>query len=353
MLTRITTLLGGGPPMDAFGLDIGSTSVKALELRTASPSLSVARCAVTPLPLGAVTEGTIHVARAVSDAIRVCLDKAGIARRGAVIGLCGRELIVKKMQIPEVPVKDLPSVIRIEAEHEIPFAIGEVVLDYHVIGRQNGQLELALVAAKKSKVTEYHSAVAAAGLDPLVVDVDGFALGNQFQLHPRPGLTAMVDIGATMTKVSVVGHGHVHFVRDVPFGGHRCTKAIAARLGVSVERAEALKIDPAPAPEAVREARAALAQELALELQRTLDYCAASGMIPTSITGIALAGGSAQLTGLAEYLATTLDLPVEIASPFHGLQVDATCADTVTTAGPALALALGLSLRRPRTGRRP
>jgi type IV pilus assembly protein PilM len=339
--------------MDVFGLDIGSTSVKALELRGASSSRAVARCAVAPLPLGAVTEGAIHDPRAVSGAIRTCLERAGIARTEAVIGLCGRELIVKKIQIPEVPSRDLPSVIRIEAEHEIPFALGEVVLDYHVLGRQNGQLELALVAAKKSKVAEHHAVIAGAGLRALVVDLDGFALGNQFQLRPCPGSTAVVDIGATMTKVSVIGHGHVHFVRDVPFGGQRCTTAIATRLGISLEQAEALKVDPASEAVAVRDARAALAQELALELQRTLDYGAASGMIPTPIASIALVGGSAQLTGLAPSLAATLDLPVEIAAPFDGLTVDAACADTVAAAGPALALALGLSLRRPRAGRRP
>jgi type IV pilus assembly protein PilM len=308
---------------------------------------------MAPLPPGAVTEGAIHDPEAVVEAIRFAVDQAGITGTGAVIGLCGRELIIKKVQIPDVPMRELPSVIRIEAEQEIPFAVDEVVLDYHVIGRQNRLLELALVAAKKSKVMEYHTVVTGAGLDPVVVDVDGFALGNQFQLSPRPGWTAVVDIGATMTKVSVVGNGHVHLVRDVPLGGDRCTKAIAARLRTPVEMAEAIKIHPAPAPEGVSQACAALAQELALEIQRTLDYFATSGMIPGQVTGIVLAGGSAQLTGLPEQVAATLDLPVEIGFPFRGLAVDAACAHTVSAAGPALALALGLSLRRPHDGGHP
>ena len=300
-----------------------------------------------PVPLGAVGEGAIHEPALVAQVIRRAVDAAGIVRSEAVIGLCGRGLIVKKVQIPEVPIKDLPDAVRIEAEQEIPFAMDEVALAFHVVGRQNRVLDLALVAARRSKVMEHRAVVANAGLDPVVVDVDGFALGNQLQLYGRSGVNVVVDIGATMTKISVVRDGLTQLVRDLPSGGYGCTTAIAARLGASAEAAEAIKINPERALDAVAPVCEAMAHTLGLEIQRTLDYVAASGPGPERVTGIVLAGGGAKLAGLREHLATMLDLQVEVACPGAGLAVDPACAAAVAAAGPTLALALGLSLRRP------
>jgi type IV pilus assembly protein PilM len=331
----------------AFGLDIGASSVKVLELHRAATSYAVARCAVMPVPAGAVVEGSIHEPAVVAEVIRRAVSVAGIRRTETVIGLCGRGLIVKKVQIPEVPLRDLPDAVRIEAEHEIPFPIDEVALAYYVIGQQNRVLDLALVAVRRSKVMEYRTVVTNAGLGPVVVDVDGFALGNQLELHGRPGVNAVVDIGATMTKVSVVRDGLAQLVRDLPSGGDACTTAIAARLGASTETAEAIKINPERALDAVTPACEAMARTLGLEIQRTLDYFAASGSGPERVMGIVLAGGGAKLVGLPDYLASMLDLPVEVAHPSSCFAVDPVCAATVAAAGPALALVLGLSLRYP------
>jgi len=351
MLARLASRFHRRRTPEAFGLDIGSSSVKVLELRGTAPSYTVTRCAVAPLRAGSVGEGSIHEPTPVVEAIRRAVRVAGITSTDAVIGLCGRGLIIKKLQIPEVPVKELPDAIRLEAEHEIPFAIDEVSLDFHVIGQQNRVLDVALVAARRSKVMAYQAVVTDAGLDPVVVDVDGFALGNQLQLQGRSGVNAVVDIGATMTKVSVVRDGLTQLVRDLPSGGQECTTAIAARLGASTETAETIKINAEPSRDAVAPVCEALAHTLGLEIQRTLDYFAASGAGPEPVTGIVLAGGGAKLTGLTGHLGTMLDLPVEVARPFEGLAVDPVCAAAVAAAGPALALALGLSLRRREDGR--
>lgn len=351
MAARFASRLRSRRTGPAFGLDIGASSVKVLELHRHPTSSAVVRCAIAPVPWGAVVEGSIHQPALVGQAIRQAVNAAGIVCAEAVIGLCGRGLIVKKVQIPEVPMKDLADVVRIEAEHEIPFAIDEVSLAFHVIGAQNRMLELALVAARRSKVMEHCAVVTDAGLNPVVVDVDGFALGNHLQLYGRLGMEAVVvDIGATMTKVSVVKDGLTQLVRDLPSGGHGCTTAIAAQLGTTTETAEAIKTNPERALDAVASACEAMAHTLSLEIQRTLDYVAASGPAPERVLEIVLAGGGARLTGLRERLATMLDLPVEVARPFARLTVDPGCAATVAGAGPALALVLGLSLRRPGDG---
>jgi type IV pilus assembly protein PilM len=334
-----------------FGLDIGSTAVKLVELRGAGPSLAVARCASIPIAAGIVAEGGIRDAEAAGAAIRQAAAAAGVTGSEAVIGICGRELIIKKLQIPEIPAKALPDAVRIEAEREIPFAIDEVFLDYHITGQQNRVIDLTLVAAKKTKVLEYHAVVSAAGFTPAVIDVDGFALGNQHELVAGASAerVAVADVGATMTKIAVVGGGLTHLVRDVPLGGCRYTQAIAARLGISFERAEAIKTGAAssPDPRAVTDACAGITRDLGREIQRALDYHAESDVAAPPVTGVSLVGGASAFAGLAESLASLLGLPVAVdARPFAGLTVDPACAATVASAGTSLALALGLGLRR-------
>ncbi len=330
----------------AFGLDIGSTAVKVLELRSTRSSYAVARCARISFAAGIVAEGAIRDAAAASAAIRAAVDRAGITCRDAAVGICGRELIIKKLQIPEVPARELADAIRIEAEHQIPFAIDEVFLGYQITAQQNRLIDLTLVAAKKSKVMEYHAAVTAAGFAPVVVDVDGFALGNQHELTASIASEriALVDVGATMTKIAIVGGRLTHFVRDVPLGGERYTHAIAARLGVAVEDAEAIKTAAAPCPDPalVAQACASVSRDLGREIQRALDYHAESEVGAPPATRVSLVGGGSALAGLDQSLAAILGLPVAVTDPFAGLALEAASA----SAGPAFALALGLGLRR-------
>lgn len=333
-----------------FGLDIGSTAVKLVELREAGASLAVARCATIPLAAGIVAEGAIRDAEAARAAIRQAAAAAGVTGTEAVVGICGRELIIKKLQIPEIPARALRDAVRIEAEREIPFAIDEVFLDYRITGRQNRLIDLTLVAAKKSKVLEYHAAVTAAGLTPAVIDVDGFALGNQFALATPATAerVALVDVGATLTKIAVVGGALTHLVRDAPLGGSRYTQAIAARLGISLESAEAIKTEVAGNSDSLTVAQVCdgVSRELGREIQRALDYHAESDVTAPPVTRVALLGGGAALTGLVESLTGTLGLPVAVARPFDGLIVEPPFEQANAGLGPALALALGLSLRR-------
>ena len=324
--------------------------MKVVELRDVDSSPAVARCASTPLAAGIVAEGAIRDPEAAAAAIRRAVATAGITSTDAVVGICGRELIIKKLQIPEIPARDLKDAIRIEAEHEIPFAIDEVFLGYQITAAPNRLIDLTLVAAKKAKVMEYHGVVTEAGFTPVVVDVDGFALGNQHELTANVPTerVALVDIGATMTKVAVVGGALTHLVRDVPFGGSRYTQAIAARLGVSLESAEAIKTGAARNPDfrTVAQVCEGVSRDLGREIQRALDYHAESDVTAPQVTRVSLVGGGATLGGLDESLAAILGLPVAVARPFEGLTVDPACAETVASAGPSLALALGLSLRR-------
>jgi type IV pilus assembly protein PilM len=336
---------------ETFGLDIGSSAVKIVQLQEEGGTLRLSALGTAVVPRDAVADGTIKDPTAVADAIREAFDQSSLRTKEAAIGVSGRELIIKKVQIPEVPDKELRDAVHLEAEHHIPFAIDEVFLDHHVVERRSGSMELILVAVKKTKIVEYVSAVEAAGLNPVVVDVDVFALGNQFELNHGSGrgdAVALVDIGASVMKTTVLRSGSSIFARDIPFGGNSYTQAIADRLKLPFDQAEAAKLgqDVGAAWESLVPALETVSRELSLEVQRTFDYFASTAD-SDRIGRIVLSGGCSRLPGLTDYLSSTWGIPVEVANPCESVEVGSEHAEAVAASGPALAVAVGLALRHP------
>jgi type IV pilus assembly protein PilM len=336
---------------DIFGLDIGSSAVKAVQLDGAEGTYSLRACAQVPLRPEMISEGMIKDPAGVAGAIREAVGRAGIKATDVVIAVSGRELIVKKVQLPKVPLKELGDAIQLEAEHHIPFAIDEVFLDYQVVGEAGGSMEVLLVAVKKSKITEYFAVTEEAGLNPVIVDLDGFALENQYEMNtpdPGPDAIALIDIGASVMKTNVIRGRASLFARDIPFGGHHYTHAIAQRLNVSFEQAEAAKTgrDPSVNWDDMVPALEAVSRELSLEVQRTFDYFASSAD-SERIGKIVLSGGGARLAGLDEFLSSSWGIPVELVHPFQRVRVDPAMAEELVTAGSLYAVAVGLAMRRP------
>jgi type IV pilus assembly protein PilM len=335
---------------DTFGLDIGTSAVKVVQLKNGGGKPRLMGMASVGLPADTIADGSIRDSQTVADAIKEAVVKAGIESSEAAIAVCGRELIIKKVQIPEVPAKEVHDVVMLEAEHHIPFAIDEVFIDHHTLGRTQGQMDVILVAVKKSKVNEYMAVVDQAGFNPLIVDVDGFALGNQWELNfPREAgeAVALIDIGAAIMKTNVVRGGATIFARDIPFGGNNYTQAIAQRLSLPFQQAEDAKLgrDVGVKWETLVPPLEAISRELSLEVQRTFDYFASTAE-SERIGKIVLAGGCAQLPGLNEYLASNWGIPVELARPFERVDVASTYAEEAAAMAPALAVAVGLGLRR-------
>src|SRR5712692_2564877 len=347
-------LFGLGRKAATFGLDIGTSAVKVAELSEAKGGgFTLKSFASVGLPRDTIGEGSIRNPGVVSDAIRECAGKAGITATAAVISVSGRDSIVKRVPLPRVSHKELADAILLEAEHHIPFAIDEVFLDYQVVGETANSMSVVLVATKKVKVLEYVSVVEEAGLDAVVVDLDAFAVQNQYELGTSADggeATALIDIGAAVMKTNVVHGGASIFARDVPFGGNNYTDAIAQRLNIAWEKAEAAKHghevgvswdDLVPALEAV-------SRELSLEVQRTFDYFASTAE-SARIGKIVLSGGCAKLSGLEDFLGSSWGVPVELARPFQGIEHDAAqfADEDPEQIGPVLAVAVGLALRRP------
>ena len=263
--------------------------------------------AMVDLPREAITEGSIRQPAVVTDAIRECVQRAGVTSPGAAISVSGRDSIVKRVPLPKVSAKELADAIYLEAEHHIPFAIDDVFLDYQVMG-ESGELDVGPPRRhQEGQGARIHLVVEDAGLEASVVDLDAFAIQNQYELGvPGDGTeaVALIDIGASVMKTNVIHGGASVFARDVPFGGNNYTDAIAQRLGIPVDRAEAAKRglevgvnwdDLVPALEAV-------SRELSLEVQRTFDYFASTAE-SERIGKIVLSGGCAKLAGHRDFLA--------------------------------------------------
>jgi type IV pilus assembly protein PilM len=344
---------GLGKKTTTFGLDIGSSSIKAIELVLGKGGYALKSHAVVALPRETISEGSIRQPAVVSDAIKECIGKAGITSSTAVISLSGRDSIVKRVPLPKVTPRELEDAILLEAEHHIPFAIDEVFLDYQVVGETTNSMSVVLVATKKMKVLEYVAAVEDAGLEAVVVDLDAFAMQNQYELNTQGDgteATALIDIGAAVMKTNVIHGGGSIFARAVPFGGNNYTDAIAQALSIPVDKAEAAKQgqevgvdweDLVPAIESV-------SRELSLEIQRTFDYFAST---PESerIGKIVLAGGCSRLTGIEDFLTSSWGVPVEMARPFDAIDCDAAQLSDAELheIGPLFAVAVGLGLRVP------
>src|SRR3989442_1749956 len=205
---------------ESFGLDIGSSAVKVVQLDGGGRNFDPRAYAMVPLPHNAIAEGIIKDPPAVVAAIKEAVAKAGIKTKTAAISVSGRELIVKKVQLPRATSREIADAIQLEAEHHIPFAIDEVFLDYQVVGETSNSMDLILVAVKKSKVTEYFAVAEEAGVSPVIVDLDGFAMENQYELNAADtggDAVALIDIGASVMKTNVIRGGASILARDIPF----------------------------------------------------------------------------------------------------------------------------------------
>jgi len=338
-----------------FGLDVGSSAVKLVQLDKGSKGYALNAFAMVDLPPDAIGEGMIKDPPVVVDAIKEVVRKARVSTKEAIISISGRELIMKKIQLPKVNPKELGDAIMLEAEHHINLPIEEVYVDHQVVGQspgEGGTMDVMLVAVKKSKINEYVAVVEEAGLSPVVVDVDAFAVQNQYEINNPEAATeavALIDIGASVMKTNVIRGGSSIFARDIAFGGNNYTRTISQRLNIPFEKAEAAKRgqdvgvnwdDLVPALEAV-------SRELSLEIQRTFDYFASTAE-SERISRIVLSGGCAKLAGVDEFLSSSWGIPVEVVKPFQNIQFDPNRfpADDLYAAGPLLAVAVGLGIRR-------
>jgi type IV pilus assembly protein PilM len=340
------------------GLDIGSSAVKAVELKPVGKSFKVAAFGSEPVPADAIVDGAILDANAVADAIRRVFERnKAFKAKDVCASLSGNAVIVKKITLPVMTETELSESIYWEAEQYIPFDIQDVNLDYQILdpgtgADSRGSMDVLLVAAKREKIGDYTSVIAQAGRTAVIVDVDAFALQNAYEVNYglEPGrVVVLLNAGASAININILQGDQSVFTRDISMGGNAYTEAVQKELDLPLDAAEQLKkgiaVDGATFEEAQPVLRA-VTENVLLEIQKTFDFFKATAS-SEQMDRIMLSGGASRVDGFREMLQERFNAPVEDFDPFRAVGWDAKKlpADPADVAATA-AVAVGLALRK-------
>ena len=337
------------------GLDIGSSAIKAVELQGRANQLSLVNLGYEPLQPDTVVDGQIMELNAVSQTIAKLFDVNHIKTDRVVAGVSGSSVIVKNIVVPKMTEEELEESIDWHAEEHIPFDINDVSLDYQVVGAGADSLFVLMAACKRDYVTNRRQAIQLAGKQPVIIDVDAFALQNCYEFNYLPGpdqTVALLNIGASTMNIQIVRGTRSVFTRDVGLGGNQYTAMLQRDLGLTYDQAESIKRG-SPPPDGVDEKQVQgvfehVSDTLALEVQKTFDFYRATADEGASVVQkILLAGGGSKLSGLREHLANRFGIPVEPFDPFRRIKFDARRFDPdyMRELVPEMVVAVGLALR--------
>ncbi|HEY6363045.1 MAG TPA: type IV pilus assembly protein PilM [Vicinamibacterales bacterium] len=340
------------------GLDIGSSAVKAVELKPAGKSYRVAAFGTEAVPPDSIVDGAIIDAGAVADAIRRIFEaNKAFKAKDVCASLSGNAVIVKKITLPVMTESELAESIYWEAEQYIPFDIQDVNLDYQILDpgtgpASRGSMDVLLVAAKKEKIGDYTSVIAQAGRTPVIVDVDAFALQNAYDVNyglEPARVVVLLNAGASAININILQGDQSVFTRDISMGGNAYTRAVQKELELPFDAAEQLKkgipVDGATFEDAQPVLRA-VTENVLLEIQKTFDFFKATAS-SDQMDRIMLSGGASRVDGFREMLQERFNAPVEDFDPFRAVTWDTRKlpGDPVHMAATA-AVAVGLALRK-------
>jgi len=319
------------------GLDIGTSGVRAAELSLGRGAATLERFGQVALPAGAVHDGEVVDSAAVGAALKQLWAQAKFSSKKVVLGVANQKVVVRQVDVPWLPEDELRKSLAFQVADFIPMAAEEAILDFHPLEEFTNDsggrmLRMLLVAASRDMVGNALEAVKIAGLDPHMVDLTSFAVLRSMVGEgsvATPTAEALVDVGASVTNIVVHQGGVPRFVRILMLGGADITSAVAERLGVPQDQAEAVKQqtglqltpnnDAHPAQRAIEASGSAFVDEV----RGSLDYFMAQPGA-TRIDRIVLSGGGSLLAGLAERLQAATRLPVHAARPMAQLKIGKT-----------------------------
>ena len=339
-----------------LGIDISSTSVKLLELSRQGERYRVESYAVEPLPANAVIEKNIAELEGVGQALSRLLAKARTPLRSVAVAVAGSAVITKTIEMDAgLSDDEMENQLKIEADQYIPYPLDEVAIDFEVVGvspRSAERVEVLLAACRKENVEVREAALALAGLTARVVDVEAYALERAFGLlathlaASQERLTvAVIDIGATMTTLSVLHNGRIIYTREQLFGGRQLTEEIQRRYGLTPEQAGLAKKQGGLPDDYLGEVLQPFREALVQQVSRSLQFFFASGQY-SAVDHILLAGGTASVAGLDRLIEQRLGTPTQVANPFTNMALSSKVnAGALASDAPALMIACGLALR--------
>jgi len=339
---------------EIVGIDIGSSSVKLVQLDEQKGSFQLKNAGILPLPSEAIVDNSLMDTTTIVETIKSLVKSLDIKAKDAVCSISGNSVIIRKITLPAMTPEELEDQIAWEAEQYIPFDINDVNLDFEILDSDlaaSGKMTVLLVASKKEIINEYAAVFNESGLKLVVVDVDSFAIQNIYELNydTAPGdVVALVNIGASIMNLNVVKDGISLFTRDVQMGGNLYTEEIQRQFSLSGQDAERIKVTlDYPDKERLKETIARINETLSIEINRSLDFYNSSAE-DQKITKVYLSGGCSKVAMLAEAVSQRLGLAVELLNPLQKITYNEKNFDPeyLQEIGPLVAVAAGLAMRR-------
>jgi type IV pilus assembly protein PilM len=337
------------------GLDIGSRYIKAVQLNEVSEGYQLESFGITTLQPELIVDGSILDSLRVVEAIKELIASNGIKAKDATIGVSGHSsVIIKRITLPQMSEDELQESIKFESEQYIPFDIEDVNLDFQILGMQEegNQMDVLIVAVKKDKINEYVAVVKDAGLNPLIVDVDTFALENAYESNYEilPGENiALVNVGASVINMNILKGGVSVFTRDSSVGGNLLTEALQKEFTISYENAEKLKrgeaVEGIPQEE-VASVLISASEEIIAEISRSFDYFK-STTGHEDIKEVVFSGGGALVKDFAPLLSNRVGISARFIEPFKNIKIpDSFDKGYLKKIESMMSVSVGLALRR-------
>lgn len=345
-------------PESMLGLDVSSSSVKLVELgRNKAGQLVLERCAIEPLERGWVSDGNIEKFDEVAEAVRRVVKKSGAKTRNVAMALPPSAVITKKIVLPGgLSDVELEMQVEAEANQYIPFPLDEVSLDFCVIGPSTasaGDVDVLIAAARREKVQDIQGLAEAAGLKPVIVDVESYAsrlaAGRLIENLPDKGvgtIVALFEVGALTTSMQVIRDDEVLYERDQAFGGAQLTQLIVRQYGFSLEEAESKKRSGELPEDYESSVLRPFVESMVQEIGRALQFFFTSTP-HNKVDYVLLAGGSSALPGLTEAVTQQTGFPCSLVNPFDGMEIgDSVRLKRMKRETPSYLTSCGLALRR-------
>ena len=355
-MSIMQSLFGGGS-QGLVGLDISSSAVKLLELSRRGDRFHVETYAVEPLPPNAVNEKQIADPKLVSESIARAVNRAGTRTKNVALAVAGASVITKIIQMSStLSEHDMEEQIKAQADQYIPYPIEEVNLDFQIVGaseKGTGNSDVVLAACRKEQVESRCAAAEMAGLTPVVVDIEAYALENacQFLLHQMPNkgakkTVAVVDVGANTASLLVLHDRQTVYTRDQAFGGKQLTEEIMRQYGMTFEEAgKAKKFGNLP-ESYESEVLPSFVADMGQQIDRSLQFFFAASSKHGSIDQLILAGGCAHIPNVDGLIQERLRIPTGLARPFAAMSVSAKARPSVLAKDEAsMLIAAGLAFR--------
>lgn len=339
---------------DLIGIDIGSSSIKLVQLLPGKDGCQLLNAGVVPLPQDAIVDNSLMDMPAVVEALKNLVSGLGIKSKDVACSISGNAVIIRKIMLAAMTSDELEEQINWEAEQYIPFDINDVHVDFQILGADPvdpAKMQVLLVASKKEIINDYVTMFNDAGLNLAVMDVDAFAVQNAYEMNcgGSEDVRALINVGAGVMNINVVKGDNTLFTRDVQMGGNQYTEEIQKQMGYSVQDAETRKMLASELGDSpLQEIIARVNESIAQEIRRNIDFYNSTAAHDDRIAFISICGGCSKIHGLRDAVQSRLGMDVDILNPFARVTYDEKSFDAeyLKEIAPLMAVGVGLAIRR-------